>query len=47
MEERSSTAVVFIMLARTLLDVGEARPDAVLVPLQRRKVDSVCKMGGE
>lgn len=41
MEERAPTGVLFVLLGEALLDVGQAGPDAVLVPLERREVDGV------
>lgn len=40
-EERPCPGVVFVVQGEALLDVGEARADAVLVPLQRWQVDGV------
>ncbi len=41
MEERPCPGVVFVVQGEALLDVGEARADAVVVPLQRWQVDGV------
>lgn len=46
-EERPSTRVVFVVLGEALLDVGEARTDAVLVPLQRQEIDGVGEVRRE
>ena len=40
-EERPTAGVLFVVLAQAVLDVGESGSDAVLVPLESRKVDGV------
>jgi hypothetical protein len=46
-EERAPAGVVLVVLGEALVDVGEARADAVLVPLQRREVDGVGEVRGK
>ncbi|WP_447589706.1 hypothetical protein [Microbacterium lacticum] len=46
-EERSTSCVPLIVLAQTLLDVGEPGADAVLVSLERWQVDGVSEVRGQ
>ncbi|MEJ1092592.1 hypothetical protein [Microbacterium istanbulense] len=41
MDEPPTADVQFVVLAQAVLDVGESGSDAVLVPLESRKVDGV------
>nr|WP_245995497.1 hypothetical protein [Luteococcus japonicus] len=47
MKERPCPGMVLVVLAEALLDVGEARAEAVLVPLQRGQVDGVGEVRGQ
>ncbi len=46
-EERASSGVVLVVLDQALVHVGQARPDAVLMPLQRVEVDRVGEVRGQ
>ena len=46
-EECSAAGVVLVVLGEALVHVGEACPDAVLMPFQGRKVDGVGEVRGE
>ena len=47
MEERAPAGVVFAVFGESAVHVGEARADAVLVPLQRVEVDGVGEVRRE
>ncbi len=47
MEEGPSAGVVLVVIRETSVRVREARPDAVLMPLQRRQVDGVSEVRGQ
>nr|WP_057374833.1 hypothetical protein [Propionibacterium freudenreichii] len=46
-QERASAGVVLIVLGKALVHVGQARPDAVLMPLQGRQVNRVGEVRGQ
>jgi len=46
-KERAAAGVVLTVLGEAAVDVGEARADAVLVPLQGGEVDGVGEVRGE
>ncbi|WZW97294.1 hypothetical protein PCC79_10235 [Propioniciclava soli] len=47
MQERAPAGVVLVVLGKFPVHVGQARPDAVLVPFQGREVDGVGEVRGQ
>ncbi len=46
-QERPGSRMFLVVLTETLLDISDARADAVLMPVERRQVDCVGDVRGE